>query len=805
MQAADGGKITIGDNLKVKISGSDSGDENTPTIAALQAQGNGDLVSEIVVGDNTNIETTGENSYGIWAYKAEISTGANLNLVASGINSRGILAHEQGTINLDDNTYIETKGAEAIAVKAAYASSVINFNGAEATIKSKGGNDATGDFAYALYADGGKINLSPAFDVLIDLANDKDSVIALNGGQITNRAISEVNLQGRFISSGAGSLIDFKMYDGSTIVGAGVRDNGGDINLKMQNSQWALTDSSSVTNLDIAGTVVDMSYTGVGQYENFEVDNLSSKNTTYIMNTNLASETDSDKIIINNTATADKNYISVNDTSLTTGNEVTGAKKLLLVEDKSETSEFEGKELDTGGLWDTIPTVEKIGNDWYLTKLARKANPSTSDVIGTFESGYGLWRSTILDDTLRKRLGDLRYKGAEDSGLWTRVKAGKLAGKKYDSSYQMYQVGMDKKAGNSIYGFAVDHSTNNNTLTSGVGEGSNTGLSLYATNYHDSGAYSDVVLRAGKLRTDMHSNGTFKDSFDYDAWSYSASYEVGKTFRKENGWFVEPQAQLVYGHLAGGDYTTDRGVSVNRDSINSFIGRLGFVLGRQINKNADYYFKANVYREFGGSGDLNLVYGSQKMNYDGDHKDTWFEMGIGTNVKLNNNTYFYGDVLKTFGADIQKKWQVNVGLRWTWGGAKKHAPVIVPVVEPTTVAPAPVKETYLDSVHFDFDVDTLIAGEMYKIDHFAEVAKEHPDKKYAVVGNTDAIGTDEYNMDLSKRRADNVKAEAAKRGVPDAQMQETYLGKAKPADTNETSQGRAANRRVEIYEHEIVR
>jgi outer membrane autotransporter protein len=407
-------------------------------------------------------------------------------------------------------------------------------------------------------------------------------------------------------------------------------------------------------------------------YRTLNISSLAGDAGVFNIKTDLNSETDGDVINVTTGETGSTQYITVTDSSENTGNMVTGNKKLLVATDKSGSYTFTGKTLDAGGLWETTPTIENLdGNNWYLTMIKAEPNPSTSDVIGTFESGYGLWRSTILDDTLRKRLGDLRYEDENMSGLWARVKAGKLSADTYDSSYQMYQVGMDKKVGNSIYGFVVDHSRNSNTLTSGVGEGSNTGLSLYATNYHDSGAYSDVILRAGKLRTDMHSNGTYKDSFDYAAWGYSASYEVGKTFRKDNGWFVEPQAQLVYGHLAGGDYTTDRGVSVNRDSINSFIGRLGFVLGRQVNKNADYYFKANVYREFGGSGDMNLVYGSQKMNYDGNHKDTWFEMGIGTNVKLSNNTYFYGDVLKTFGADIQKKWQVNAGFRWTWGGAKK--------------------------------------------------------------------------------------------------------------------------------------
>ena len=132
------------------------------------------------------------------------------------------------------------------------------------------------------------------------------------------------------------------------------------------------------------------------------------------------------------------------------------------------------------------------------------------------------------------------------------------------------------------------------------------------------------------------------------------------------------------------------------------------------------------------------------------------------------------------------------------------APAPAPVVaEPAPApAPAPVRESFVDSVHFDFDVDTPKEEELHKIDRFAQVAKANQDRTYAVVGNTDSVGTDEYNLALSQRRAENVKAEAEKRGVPTAQMQESYLGKAKPVESNDTDQGRAANRRVDIYEHQ---
>ena len=71
-----------------------------------------------------------------------------------------------------------------------------------------------------------------------------------------------------------------------------------------------------------------------------------------------------------------------------------------------------------------------------------------------------------------------------------------------------------------------------------------------------------------------------------------------------------------------------------------------------------------MYREFAGNGDINLSYMGQNMNYASKHKDTWFELGVGGNYKVARNTHLYGDVLKTFGADISKKWQVNAGLRW---------------------------------------------------------------------------------------------------------------------------------------------
>ena len=52
------------------------------------------------------------------------------------------------------------------------------------------------------------------------------------------------------------------------------------------------------------------------------------------------------------------------------------------------------------------------------------------------------------------------------------------------------------------------------------------------------------------------------------------------------------------------------------------------------------------------------------MYGNGDYKGGWFESGLGTNVKIGKNTHFYGDVERSFGANITKKWQINAGARW---------------------------------------------------------------------------------------------------------------------------------------------
>jgi len=452
---------------------------------------------------------------------------------------------------------------------------------------------------------------------------------------------------------------------------AAVKDvtmTGGTLSLAQNSGNYTIGGT-----LNFNGGVIDMTgnqtgtTTATATQGTLTIDNLKGNGGTLVMDTNFASQTNGDKVTVK---AADKDAggtIQVYDKSFSNGQATTENKKLLLGKDESGVTNWTGKALNDGGLWDVTPTIAKEGNDWYLTGETKEANAEVKTADSSIASNFATWKNSITNDTLRKRLGDLRLTGNAQQGIWTRVKAGKLNGSGYEGNFQTYNLGYDMKKGNAIYGAAVDYTRGTSEFKNGSGDNTRVGLNLYASSYHPSGVYSDFIIRAGKIKNSMTNISGYNDTADWSNWGYSASYEQGKTFMHKNGWFFEPGAEITLGRLQGSSFTTNKGVSVNTGAMNVAIGRLGFALGRRVNKNCDYYLKGNVYREFAGSGSIDLrSTNGDTLHQNENHRDTWFELGLGGNVKLSKTTYLYGDVTKTFGADINTKWQVNAGLRFAF-------------------------------------------------------------------------------------------------------------------------------------------
>jgi outer membrane protein OmpA-like peptidoglycan-associated protein len=104
----------------------------------------------------------------------------------------------------------------------------------------------------------------------------------------------------------------------------------------------------------------------------------------------------------------------------------------------------------------------------------------------------------------------------------------------------------------------------------------------------------------------------------------------------------------------------------------------------------------------------------------------------------------------------------------------------------------------MGDVLFDTGKATLKPGAYSTIDRLATVLKEDTSRKVMIEGHTDNVGSDEYNQELSERRAASVQAALFERGVDAAQISTVGKGETTPVASNDSPVGRQQNRRVEL-------
>jgi len=104
----------------------------------------------------------------------------------------------------------------------------------------------------------------------------------------------------------------------------------------------------------------------------------------------------------------------------------------------------------------------------------------------------------------------------------------------------------------------------------------------------------------------------------------------------------------------------------------------------------------------------------------------------------------------------------------------------------------------LGDVLFDTGKAELNSGASRKLDQLSQFLSQHPDRRVQIDGFTDSVGSDGYNEELSRRRADAVKSALLTRGIDSSRITTQGYGKAFPVASNTDSGGRQLNRRVEV-------
>jgi outer membrane protein OmpA-like peptidoglycan-associated protein len=104
----------------------------------------------------------------------------------------------------------------------------------------------------------------------------------------------------------------------------------------------------------------------------------------------------------------------------------------------------------------------------------------------------------------------------------------------------------------------------------------------------------------------------------------------------------------------------------------------------------------------------------------------------------------------------------------------------------------------MSDVLFDSGQFTLRPLAREKLAKISGIVLAYPTLMLAVEGNTDSVGTEEFNQTLSERRAESVRGYLTKQGVPESSTTAAGFGKSRPIASNDTSDGRQQNRRVEL-------
>ena len=264
---------------------------------------------------------------------------------------------------------------------------------------------------------------------------------------------------------------------------------------------------------------------------------------------------------------------------------------------------------------------------------------------------------------------------ADEDGMFAKALGGKTSsdvkGLKDSNTYYGVQVGYDKAAANGWHtGVAFDYRNgDSNYLLGGKGDNQMYSLGVYGVKSFENDAFFRVAAKVGRVENeyDVYNEiRSLKLHGDYKANAYGLTMEYGKTFGDEEAYFT-PKAQLTWSQVGAKDYTahTDNAtMQISQDSYSSFVGRLGFEAGVKSEKGRVY---AGLFAAHEFNGDISASYfandGDRKhTSFDGE--ETWMEMKLGGTYDFSNNAHLYADIAKDFNGNFERKWKMNVGLRF---------------------------------------------------------------------------------------------------------------------------------------------
>ena len=326
--------------------------------------------------------------------------------------------------------------------------------------------------------------------------------------------------------------------------------------------------------------------------------------------------------------------------------------------------------------------------------------------IQTTTSALGINYDLFLANfnSLNKRMGELRDNN-NGQGAWARVFVGGLStsyGLETQSTYTTIQAGYDYAFGfegaNNYLGVALSYA---NALTdtkksidvggvvSGIDKTSTNGIevALYNSYIEDSGWFNDTIFKFSYMMSDVKVINQ-SDTYSTNNFGIVLSDEFGYRFKlgESKEWYIDPQLEVGFGYFNQSDLKQVLGQATLtgiQNAIATLRARVGanwaydfkkFTQGKGIN--ASVYLGTYYSYDYISGGEISLVTDlGTKGNLKPLSSTGRFELNVGTNIGVQDNTRIYFDFEKSFGGDITTDYQVNLGVRYSFGECNGYTPI----------------------------------------------------------------------------------------------------------------------------------
>ncbi|WP_300632964.1 autotransporter outer membrane beta-barrel domain-containing protein [Pseudomonas sp.] len=636
--------------------------------------------STAVITDSTVIS---HSNFGLQAFQSAGSSqggvGEVFNSVVKGA-AGGATAQGNSALHFNQNTLVEGTGADSFGVRldsgalvTASQSRLIGgkngvvmtnqLNNAEVGKLALDNSHVEGRTGSAIVVEGrpGRV---PTVDIDVrngsTLTGGNGTLLEVNDGATANMNIDNSRLHGNVIvEEGSTAHLNLQNQAGLT----GQLQNVASLNIGDQ-SFWELTGDSQVGALNLAGGTVK--FAGTDAFYQLDLKSLDG-NGTFVMSTDFARGI-TDFLNIEGEANGNHSLLLA-----ASGAEPVNPEEIRIVHTGGGDAKFslQGDLVDVGAY---SYGLKKEGTDWFLDPNNRVISPGTRSVLALFNTAPTVWYGEAT--SLRTRMGELRFEPGQ-AGVWIRGYGNKYevsdsTGIGYSQNQQGFTLGADTPLADSqwMVGVMAGHSTSNLNLKRGTsGNVKSYYLGAYATWLdEESGLYFDAVAKVNRFQNESKvglSDGTSSKG-KYSNTGGGLSAEFGRNIKLDDGFFIEPYAQMSTVVIQGANYNLDNGLQAKGERTRSITAKAGATVGRDIQLDSGSviqpYLRAAMVHEFANNNKVSV----NNNVFNNDLSGSRAEFGAGMAVKLSKNLQLHADLEHSSGGKVEQPWGANVGVRYMW-------------------------------------------------------------------------------------------------------------------------------------------